>query len=48
MLQNDELLDRICYLERANRIWKGLTFGLGGALLLFLVLGRFVLRLLIL
>jgi len=39
MLQNDELLDRICYLERANRFWKGMTFGLSAALLVFLALG---------
>jgi Tfp pilus assembly protein PilO len=39
MLQNDELLERIGYRERANRLWKGLAFGLGAALVLFLVLG---------
>jgi uncharacterized protein HemX len=39
MLRNDELLGRICYLERANRFWKGLTFGLAAALALFLALG---------
>ena len=39
MLQNDELLQRIGYLERANRFWKALAFGLGAALFLFLALG---------
>ena len=39
MLRNDELLDRICYLERANRFWKGMTFGLAAALVLILALG---------
>ena len=39
MLRNDELLERIGYLERANRLWKGLAFGFGAALVLFLVLG---------
>jgi hypothetical protein len=39
VLQNDELLDRICHLERANRFWKGLTFGFAAALLLFLAVG---------
>jgi hypothetical protein len=39
MLQNDELLEQIGYLQRANRFWKGLAFALGAALVLFLVLG---------
>jgi hypothetical protein len=39
MLQNDELLDRICYLERANRFWKRMTFGLGAAVVLLFALG---------
>jgi hypothetical protein len=39
MLRIDELLDRIGYLERANRVWKWLTLGLAAALLLFLALG---------
>jgi hypothetical protein len=39
MLQNDELLQRIGYLERTNRFWKGLAFALGAALFLFLALG---------
>jgi len=42
MLRTDELLERIGYLERANRFWKGLALGLGAALVLFLVLGTFV------
>jgi hypothetical protein len=42
MLRNDELLERICVLERANRFWKGLALGLAAALALFLVLGAFV------
>ena len=39
MLQNDELLQRIGYLERTNRFWKGLSFALGAALFLILALG---------
>jgi len=39
MLQNDELLERIGYLQRANRFWKGLSFSLAAALALFLLLG---------
>jgi hypothetical protein len=39
MLQNDELLQRIGYLERGIRFWKGLAFALGTALFLFLALG---------
>src|SRR6516164_7901477 len=42
MLQNDELLEQIGYLQRANRFWKGLAFALGAALVLFLVLGTLV------
>jgi len=42
MLQNDELLEQIGYLQRANRFWKGLAFGLAAALVLFLVLGTLV------
>jgi uncharacterized protein HemX len=39
MLQTDELLNRIGQLERANRFWKGLAFGLAAALVLLLLLG---------
>ena len=39
MLQNDELLRQIGFLQRANRFWKGLSFALGAALFLFLALG---------
>lgn len=39
MLQNDELLQQIGCLQRANRFWKGLAFGLGAALFLILALG---------
>jgi uncharacterized protein HemX len=39
MLRNDELLERIGYLERAARFWKALAFGLGAALVLLLLLG---------
>lgn len=39
MLQTDELLQQIGCLERANRFWKRLAFGLGAALFLFLALG---------
>ena len=28
MLRNDELLEQIGYLQRANRFWKGLAFAL--------------------
>jgi hypothetical protein len=39
MLRNDELLDCIGQLERANRIWKGLALGLAAALILILAVG---------
>ena len=39
MLQNDELLEQIGYLQRANRFWKGLALSLAAALALFLLLG---------
>jgi hypothetical protein len=42
MLRNDEFLEQIGYLQRANRFWKGLAFGLAAVLVLFLVLGTLV------
>jgi hypothetical protein len=42
MLHNDELLERIGYLERTNRFWKGLALSLAAAFALFLVLGTFL------
>jgi hypothetical protein len=39
MLQNDEFLEQIGYLQRANRFWKGLALSLAAALALFLLLG---------
>ena len=42
MLPNDELLEQIGYLQRANRFWKGLALGLAAFLVLFLVLGTLV------
>ena len=42
MLRDDELLEQIGYLQRANRFWKGLALGLAAVLVLFLVLGTLV------